>query len=123
MSLITLEALLSDCKLKDSDLDEKLDRSHFPEISRYLPEWRVLSLKLPGFSESVIDAIEVDNGREDGRRLAFLSRLKQKLSVKATYKVLVNGLLEIERAEDAKNLCSFLAGLCIIVIIACLFEG
>ena len=104
MSTITLESLLKECDLDESDLNSEIERKHFLEISRSLSKWRLLALKLPEFREVVV-VIEANKHDEEDRRLEFLEKLKQKRSFKATYGLLVRSLLEIERVDDAQSLC------------------
>ncbi len=111
MSEVTLDGLLRDCKLNNNDLDEKISGSDYPKISDYLREWRVLALTFPGFEQCTVDDIERDKKTQKEMRLEFLRILKQKHSIHATYRMLVNGLLDIGRAEDATGLCTILAGL------------
>ena len=108
-AVITFESLLEQCHLNRSDLNSEIDRAHFLEISGCLTEWKVLALKLPGFSEGMVAAIEANHPNNEGeKRLEFLNLLKQKLTFKATYGLLVRKLLEIERADDALSLCRHL---------------
>ena len=108
MSAITFESLLKECDLDEKYLNSEIEREHFPQISRSLTDWRVLALKLPEFREGVVSDIKAIEGREEYKRLEFLKQLKQKLSFKATYGLLVRNLLEIERTDDARNLCCHL---------------
>ena len=108
MSAIDFESLLKECDLDENHLNSEIEREHFPEISRSLTDWKVLALKLPELSEGVVADIKANEGREEDKRLEFLKQLKQKLSFNATYGLLVRNLLEIERADDARNLCCHL---------------
>ena len=107
MSTVTFESLLKECDLDENDLNAKIERDHFSQISGSLTEWRVLALKLPGFDLGVMADIEAKR-REEDKRLEFLEQLKQRLSFKATYELLVRNLLENKRADDAQNLCRHL---------------
>ena len=108
MSTITFASLLKECDLDENDLNSEIEREHFPEISRSLSDWSVLALKMPEFSEGVVADIKANERREEYKRLEFLNQVKQKLSFNATYGLLVRNLLEIGRAEDARNLCCHL---------------
>ena len=61
-----------------------------------------------------ISQIEVDDIHEEAnakpgkKRESFLKLWKQKLSIKATYKALVDSLLKIGRGNDAKGVCQIL---------------
>ena len=110
MSDVTVESLLEQCDLTESDLNSWIERVHFLEISRCLKEWRLLALKLPELNEGVVADIETDNHREQDRRLKFLEQLKQKLAINATYGLLVRKLVEIGKRDDAHSLCRHLKG-------------
>ena len=110
MTTVTVVALLQKFNLKDSDLDLEIARGQFMEVSHCLTEWKLLALNLPEFEDCEIDDIESDNKSEEGKRLSFLKKLKQKLSINVTYRLLVNKLLTIGRAEDARRLCTQLTG-------------
>jgi len=105
--IITVDSLLKESGLKDADLDTEIDRSHYPNISCCLTDWRVLALKFPDISE---DDIVAEYAQEENRRFAFLKALKKNLAFRATYRLLVDSLLDIKRAEDARKLCHCLKG-------------
>ena len=98
---VTLSDLLKHCELDEDNLDTEIAEDCFFEISRSLSDWKLLAL----LTEEEVEAIENDNRTEELKRNAFLKRLKQKLSIMATYKMLVCALLKIERGEDARKLC------------------
>ena len=104
---VTLSDLLKHCGLDEDNLDKEITEDCFHEISRSLSDWRLLAPPL--LTEEEVEAIENDNYRnEELKRKAFLKRLKQKSSIKATYRVLVDALLRVERREDARKLCELL---------------
>ena len=102
-SSITLIKLVEHCGLDEDNLDIEITEDCFHEISRSLSDWRLLAPPLLTGEE--VEAIENNNRTEELKRNAFLKRLKQKLSIMATYKMLVCALLKIERGEDARKLC------------------
>ena len=107
MTTITLQGLLQECDLDENDLNAKIEKEHFMQISPSLTKWKSLALILPEF-EGVVDCIDADHRYEEIKRLEFLKQLKQRLSFTATYGLLVRNLLEMKRAEDAQNLCRHL---------------
>ena len=109
MSTITIESLLENNSLNEIDLDLEIESVHYLEISRCLTKWKVLGFKL-GFDNRSVTAIENDHPQEEDRKVEFLVHLKQKLSFKATYGLLVKNLLKIEMADDAQSLCNHLKG-------------
>ena len=82
----------------------------FYEISHCLCEWKLAALKL-NISQAEVDAIERENGKAELQRVNFLKIWKQKMTFKATYRVLVEALLSIGRAEDAREVCQTLTGM------------
>lgn len=106
MTAISLDELLLESSLTIVDLNVEITPNRYQEIACCLTEWKLVALKLTDFDESEIEAVEADNAYEERRRMSFLKRLKQKFSIRATYKLLVYKLLEIGRAEDARKLCS-----------------
>ena len=101
---VTLSDLLKHYGLDKDNLDTEIAEDCFFEISRSLSDWKLLAL----LTEEEVEAIENDNRTEELKRKAFLKKLKQKSSIKATYRVLVDALLRIERGEDARKLCELL---------------
>ena len=104
MATTTIEGLLQKFDLKEEGLKSEIERKRFLEISHSFTKWKILGLKLE-FSEGEVTVIETSNALEEDRRLEFLERLKQKSSFSATYGLLLRSLLEIEKADDAQNLC------------------
>ena len=111
MATITIEGLLQKFDLNEQDLKLEIERMHIPEVSRCVTKWKMLGLKLE-FNESEVTAIETDIPLEEDRRVKFLEQLKQKRSFNATYGLLLRSLLEIERADDAQNICIHLKSKC-----------
>ena len=110
MSAVTVESLLKENDLTESDLNSVIEKQHFPEISRCITKWEALALILPGLHVDVVNHIVVADHREEDRRLNFLMRLKQTLAIRATYGLLIRKLLTIGRADDAHFLCRHLKG-------------
>ena len=79
-------------------------REQFPQISHSLTQWELLS-PLMDISPADMDSIKGDNRKEEVKRVSFLEVWKQKMSFKATYRVLVESLLKIKRVDDAKGIC------------------
>ena len=103
-SKVSLQDLVKSCGIEEVLLDREVTYVHFYEISRCLCEWKLAALKL-NISQAEVDAIERENGKAELQRVNFLGVWKQKMSFRATYRVLVEALLSIGRAEDARGVC------------------
>ena len=107
MATITIEDLLQKFDLNVKDLKLEIEKNHFLIISQCLSRWKVLALRLE-FIQGEVTAIVTDKHVKEDKKLGFLERLKQKLSFKATYELLLRSLLEIVNADDSCNLCTHL---------------
>ena len=101
---LTTHDLAQHCGISESCLETEVAREHFPQLSRFLTQWKLLS-PLLDVSQAGVDTVESDNRKEEVKRVSFLEVWKQKMSFKATYRVLVESLLKIERVDDAKGIC------------------
>ena len=54
-------------------------------------------------SQAEVYDIEEDHRKAEEKRIGFLEKWKQKMSMKATYRALVESLLDIQRADDARR--------------------
>ena len=107
---VQTQDLVKSCGLQEAVLDKEVTYDCFYEISRCLCEWKLAALKL-NISQAEVDAIERENGKVELQRVNFLKTWKQKMTFKATYRVLVEALLSIGRAEDARGVCQTLTGI------------
>lgn len=108
-SAVSIQDLVSICGVEEACLEREVIYTHFHEISRHLSQWKLLSPKM-NIAQPEVVAIESDNQNAEIQRLSFLETWKQKMSIKATYRVLVESLLSIGRAEDARGVCQVLTG-------------
>ena len=109
-SLVKLCDLLSHCELEEACLDREVCRDDYCDISKYLSEWKLLAPKL-GLTDAEVEAILEENQKEEAKRVAFLKKWKQKFVWKATYRVPIEALLGMQRAEDATGVCQLLKGI------------
>ena len=108
MSSVT--ELVQRCQLTDECvLDTKVTSDRFNAVSRSLCKWRSLAPDLD-IAQQVVEDIEKDYHEEERKRSAFLKEWQQKFSVRATYRKLIEALLEIERTEDALKICELFKG-------------
>ena len=104
-----MQDLVKSCGVQEALLDGEVTYECFYEISRCLSEWKLAALKL-NISQAEVDAIERENGKAELQRVNFLGVWRQKMTFKATYRVLVEALLSIGRAEDARGVCRTVLG-------------
>ena len=103
-SPMTIQILAAHCGISEAYLETEVRREHFPQISHSLTQWELLS-PLMDISPADMDSIKGDNHKEEVKKVSFLEVWKQKMSFKATYRVLVESLLKIKRVDDAKGIC------------------
>lgn len=107
-SSISLEDLLQHCGVEEACLKEVTFDS-FLKISPYLSQWKLLA-PMMNISQAEVD--EIKNESADMQRISFLGKWK-KMSMRATYRVLVDSLLSIGRVDDARGVCNILKGKCV----------
>ena len=81
---------------------------HLDEIARSsCQQWKSLSIRLGGlgFVRDDLDALQVSEEEKSG---CFFFKWKAMKGSRATYRSLVEGLLEISCQEDAENVCRLL---------------
>ena len=108
---ISISELVQHCQLPDERvLDKKVTSDRFHEVSYSLAEWRCLAPIL-GIAQQVVDVIERNYPNDEERkRSAFLERWTQEFSIWATYRRLMEALLEIKRTDDALKICELFQG-------------
>ena len=102
MAGISIQEVAAHCKVEEAWLDREVPYTSFYEISRCLSQWKFLAPKM-NISQAEVDDIEEDHRKAEEKRIGFLEKWKQKMSMKATYRALVESLLDIQRADDARR--------------------
>lgn len=102
MSTVTFQELISHVGVSDEALKESCTEAHLSMIALWLPDWQMVAPHL-GVSADVHDST---NQQEKNQYI--LNQWKQRFAFKATYKRLVEVLLEIGRADVAEKVCSLL---------------
>ena len=106
---VNIEELLKSCGANEACLDGEVTYERFHELSHYLTQWQLLAPNL-NISQDEVEAIESEHQKAVMRRITFLDTWKQRMSFKATFRALVDALLSIGRAEDARGVCKTLTG-------------
>ena len=109
MAGVTLEDCVKQFSISVELLDTTVSDKHIDEVSRFL-EWKRVApyLKL---DDSEVDKVNSDGKDELERRFKTLQKWKRKFSFKATYKSLIQALLDSGRAKHAEKVCKLLASL------------
>ena len=109
MAAITLDELLKATEIHPEELDKCISDYHLREIALFLTSWCKVVTYL-GLSESDLDAIEREGKNEQDKRLKALQKWKGKFAFKATYRMLVEVLLSLAKADVAEKICYLLKG-------------
>ena len=119
----TLEELVKKVGISQDQLDERCSDEHLKQISLFLDcNWRVISPHL-GLRVRDINDIESEKKTEPERRLAALQKWKTVCGFKATLKILVEGLLSVQYAEDAERVCGLLPSQAGMACVAIMFHS
>jgi hypothetical protein len=90
--------------LKCLDLKFRMDRDlHI--LAEFCDPWENIGHRIH-LDSATINRIREDNSTTEKRRVATLESWKQKFAFKATYRVLVQALIENGRAQTALDLCT-----------------
>ena len=104
MSGVTLDELLDKVGVKPTQLEEVCSDEHLRKIAQSLESWRELSVHLE-LSGADVEVIERDKCSVPEKRQQMLQKWREKFDFKATYRVLVEGLLSIGNAKMAHTVC------------------
>ena len=104
---VTLDDLLGEVGVTHAQLDKPCSLENLREIALFLESWRELAPHL-GLSSAQVEAIERDGHSEQERRLKILELWIAKFAFLAKYRVLVEVLLKIGRANIAEKICRLL---------------
>ena len=90
-----------------AQLDKTCSPENLRDIALFLESWREVAPHL-GLSSAQLEAIERDARSEQEKRLKILESWEAAFAFKATYRVLVEVLLKISRANLAEKVCRLL---------------
>ncbi len=107
----TVNEILAHCGVTDAQLENPCSNDDITAIARFLISWRTLAPHL-GLDESEEEEIEEDGREEAEKKLKALRKWKSKFAHKATYKVLVEALVNINMAEHARHICQLVEAHC-----------
>ena len=102
--LPALEEILSRHGLEKKDLKRRYSARARPKIADLLDDWKMVGLSL-GFTWQKLSDIEVENHKEERRRVALLDAWEQKEGRGATYLKLAEALYNRKRTDLVERLC------------------
>ena len=102
MAVPTYEELLTQWKIDSTILEQVFNDNHFINFASKLDRWEMLakSLRIPN---SEIESIK-DKGGLELQRIKMLECWKQRCGSKATYKAMIEALLQINRTDVAESI-------------------
>ena len=104
-SPITANELAEEAGLSVKCLDIKFHKDRDPhKLAVFCDPWESTGYHLR-LDSATINGIKEDNSTSEERRIAMLQSWKQRFAHRATYRVLVEALIESRRAQQALELC------------------
>ena len=110
MAAIIVEELLKETEIHPEKLNASISDDHLRAIAIFLTAWRKVATYL-GLSENDLGDIEQEGKDEQDKRLKALQIWKGKFGFKATYKKLVEVLLQLAKADIAEKVLLLLKGM------------
>ena len=107
---ISLQDLIEKFQLPHDQLDKEISDEHLREVSRIIDNHEIVCSKL-GLTCTMLEMTEAsaDVNKQELQRMEMLRRWKEKCTQKATYRKLIEVLLECSRADQAQEVCKLLA--------------
>ena len=106
MAGITLDDCIEHFDLTAEVLDAKCSDKHILAVSSFL-DWRGVAPYL-NLTDSEVDAVDSDGKDELDKRHKTLQKWRSKFAFKATYKNLIQALLDSSRGDHAEEVCKLL---------------
>ena len=103
MAQISAEKLASGMGLAADELSKPCDGSIIPSLADCFGQWKVIFGSL--LSDLDLSDVDKENSIEEEKRIAALRKWKARNGCEATYKVLVDALLNRGERYQAENLC------------------
>jgi hypothetical protein len=103
-SPFTAEELAKEAGLPLEFLNLPFDDKYAHLLSGFCDRWESIGYRLQ-LTKSDVDAIKDDNSDTEVRRIMMLLRWREKFAYKATYRGLIEALLQSGRAQQALDMC------------------
>ena len=106
MAGITLDDCIEEFNLADDILDTKCSDEHILAVSSFL-DWKGVARYLK-LNDSEVGEVESDGRDEQDKRHKTLQKWMSKFAFKATYRNLIQALLDSGRGDHAEKVCKLL---------------
>ena len=103
-SPITAEELAKEAGLPLECLDRSFDEKYVHLLSGFCDRWESIGYGLQ-LTKSDISGVKDDSPDTEVRRIVMLQTWKERFAHKATYRALIEALLQSGRAQQALNMC------------------
>ena len=90
------------------DINTECSKDDILSLASYCDPWQLIGQRL-GLTPAQISAIDGDNRNTDLKRLGALQKWKEMCVFKATYRVLVEALIDCDKGQQAMEVCKHLA--------------
>ena len=107
MSGVTLDELCVEVGVTLHQLNKPCSSEHINDITLFLDSWQNVASHL-GLSNAEVEAAKMNANSEEERRQKILATWKSKFAFKANYRVLIDALLKIGKADQAEMVCRIL---------------
>ena len=106
MAGITIDECIQRFNLTAEVLDAKCNNKHIADVSRFL-DWKGVARHLK-LTDSEVGAVESEGRDEADKQHKTLQKWKSKFAFKATYRNLIQALLDSGRGDHAEEVCKLL---------------
>ena len=90
------------------DINTECSKDDILSLASYCDPWQLIGQRL-GLTPAQISAIDGDNRNTDLKRLGALQKWKEMCVFKATYRVLVEALIDCGKVQQGSEVCQHLA--------------
>ena len=90
------------------DINRECGTDDILSLASFCDPWQLVGRHLH-LSEAQISAIDGDNRSTDLKRLGTLQKWKEMFVFNATYRVLVEALIDCSKVQQASEVCKYLA--------------
>ena len=101
---VTIEDVIIKADISMDILERECSPGMLPNLANFFVDWKLIGCHLK-LTAAEIAAIDGDNRTVDEKRVGMLMRWREKLAFKATYRILIQALLDCGRVSDAVDVC------------------
>ena len=101
---VSIQEVIAKAGISMDVLEQECSSGMLPNLANFCVDWKLVGFHLK-LTRAEIAAIDGDNRTVDEKRIGVLVKWREKFAFKATYRVLIQGLLDCERMSDAVDVC------------------